>query len=176
MRIVSLLDLVHTDTAHTQIDDIFYQASVTRSLPTPEARAAYRDLWLGRYMAHFPELFLVALDADGAAAAYLAASPVSDRPPLPGPDYYALFPAAIVEAYPAHLHINVRLDSRGAGVGAKLVAAFRASCHTARIPAFHAVTAAGTAAVHFFRRCGMEPKAQVCWRGRELLLLGDMLQ
>ncbi len=154
-----------------QIEAIFFDGAATQSFASQAERAAYRDLWLGRYVRHCPQQFLVARHPGGEVAGYLAGALMSNREPLPGPDYYDGFPAALIAAYPAHLHVNVRRDCRGRNVGSALVDAFRAICRAHDVGGFHAVTAAGSHAVAFFTRCGMEQRATADWRGRELAFL-----
>ena len=153
-----------------QIDAIFFDSAVTRGFASDAERAAYRELWLGRYVRHCPEAFLVARGPDDAVAGYLAGALFSNREPLPGPDYYDGFPAALIEAYPAHLHVNVRADCRGRSVGSALIEAFRAICREHDAPGLHAVTAADSRAAAFFTRCSLDERATIDWRGRPLAL------
>ena len=106
---------------------------------------------------------------------YLAGALLSNREPLAGPDYYAGFPVALIDAYPAHLHVNVREDHRGRNVGSTLIDAFRALCRSNDACGFHAVTAAGSPAAAFFVRCGLTARATADWRGRPLAFLGESL-
>ena len=122
-------------------------------------------------MRHCPQQFLVATNADGEVAGYLAGGLMSNREPLPGPDYYDSFPAAMIDAYPAHLHVNVREDCRGRTVGSALIDAFRAICREHNVPGVHAVTAAGSRAAAFFTRRGLDERATADWRGRALAFL-----
>jgi GNAT superfamily N-acetyltransferase len=154
------------------IDAIFFDSAATQAFASPHARAAFHELWLGRYLRHVPDWCFAALDADGAVCGYLLGSPVSDRPPLPGPDYFAAFPAELVAAFPAHIHVNVRADCRGHGVGETLIAAFRRQCAARGVPGFHAVTTAGSRSARFFAKYGMAPRAEVTWQSRTLVLLG----
>jgi GNAT superfamily N-acetyltransferase len=161
-----------TPSVFTEIDAIFFGSASTQDFASPEARADFRDLWLGRYLQHFPDWCFVALDDGGAAAGYLAGSPVSNHPPLPGPDYFSAFPPELIDAFPAHMHVNVRADSRGQRIGEALVYAFRQRCADGGLPGFHAVTAADGAAAAFFSRCGLAERARVDWRDRRLAFLG----
>jgi GNAT superfamily N-acetyltransferase len=159
----------------TQIEAIFFDSAATRSFASDAERAAYRDLWLGRYIRHCPEEFLVATNPHGEVVGYLAGALMSNREPLPGPDYYAGFPAALIDAYPAHLHVNVRHDCRGQNVGSTLIEAFRAICRERGVGGLHAVTAAGSRAAAFFARCGFDERATTEWRGRRLAFLATPL-
>jgi GNAT superfamily N-acetyltransferase len=115
------------------------------------------------------------LTEGAAVAGYLAGAFVSDRDPLPGPDYYALFSPALILAYPAHAHVNVRDDARGQRIGSKLIAAFRALCVEKQIVGLHAVTTADSRAARFFIGCGLAERAQAHWRGRPIVFLGESL-
>lgn len=169
--IVRLAELRERGAALAGAEAVFWQTAGTASFAGEAERAAYRDLWLGRYIAHAAGEFFLVLSPAGAVIGYLAGSLVSDAPPLPGPDYYALFPPALMQRYPAHLHVNVQADSRSAGVGAALVRAFLDHCRRHGSPGVHAVTAAGSGSAAFFERCGLSPRARAEWRGRELAFL-----
>jgi GNAT superfamily N-acetyltransferase len=157
------------------VDAIFFASAATQTFASDEARSAFHDLWLGRYLRHFPDWCFAALDADGEVCGYLAGSPVSDRPPLPGPDYFVAFPAELVAAFPGHIHVNVRADCRGQGLGEALVETFRRQCAARGVPGFHAVTASGSRPARFFAKCGLAPRATVTWRDRSLVFLGGEL-
>ena len=159
-----------------QVEAIFFDSAATQSFASETARAVYRDLWLGRYRKRCPSAFFVAYNSSGEVIGYLAGALISNREPLPGPDYYAGFPAALIDAYPAHLHVNVRPDCRGQAVGSALIDAFRAICRAEGISGFHAVTAAASPAAAFFVRCGLVERATADWRGRPLCFLAETLR
>jgi GNAT superfamily N-acetyltransferase len=154
-----------------QVEAIFFDSAATRNFDSDADRAAFHELWLGRYLRHCPHEFLMAMNADGEAVGYLAGSLTSNREPLPGPDYYAGFPAGLIEAYPAHIHVNVRHDCRGQAVGPALIEAFCAICREHCVEGLHAVTAAESRAAAFFIRCGLDERATADWRGRRLAFL-----
>jgi GNAT superfamily N-acetyltransferase len=171
-RIARLAELAYGAGALAKAEAIFWDCAATQSFESLEARAAFHALWFGRYAEHAPGEFFLALGGDGSVEGYLAGAPVSDAPPLPGPDYFALFPAELIARFPAHLHVNIRADRRGAGIGALLVRAFADHCRRLRLPGFHAVTAFGSGSAAFFEKCGLADRATARWRGRELVFLG----
>ncbi|WP_088347657.1 MULTISPECIES: GNAT family N-acetyltransferase [Rhodomicrobium] len=173
--VVPLSALDKPEEALAGIEAIFFASALTQDFASDEARANFRELWLGRYLRHFPAACFVALDPAGAVAGYLTGAPASNEPPLLGPDYYDALPAALIAAFPAHVHVNVRGHWRGRGVGAALVEAFRAHCRARGISGLHAVTGADTRAAAFFSRCGLTEQAQTTWRGRRLVFLGEEL-
>jgi GNAT superfamily N-acetyltransferase len=170
--IVRLADLPQSKEAARQAEAIFWDSAGTRQFAGEVERAAYRDLWFGRYLSHAGGEFFIALDEAGDAAGYLAGALTSNAPPLPGPDYYTLFPAELIARHPAHLHVNVRAGLRGAGVGAALVRAFAEHCRAQGAAGVHAVTAQGSRPAAFFIKCGLAPCAAADWRGRALVFLG----
>ncbi len=118
-----------------------------------------------------PAAIPVALNPDGEVVGYLAGTLFSNREPLQGPDYYDGFPAALIDAYPAHLHVNVRQDHRGPDAGSTLIDAFRALCRAHHVRGLHAVTLAESRAAAFFTRCGLDERTTADWRGRPLTFL-----
>jgi GNAT superfamily N-acetyltransferase len=171
-----LAEFAHGRAAATgQAEAIFWESAATRRFADDADRAAYRDLWFGRYLHHAPDAFFLALGEAGEVAGYLAGAPVSDAAPLPGPDYYPLFPAQLIAAHPAHLHVNIRAGLRGTGIGAALMRAFAEYCRARGLPGLHAVTADGSRSAAFFGQCGLARCATAEWRGRRLALLGRAL-
>ena len=156
-----------------QIDEIFFESAVRKDFASKEARAAFHELWLGRYLRHCPAECFVAFDDGSFVAGYLAGSLTSNKDPLPGPDVYGLFSQKLVTAYPAHIHVNVRRDYRGEGMGALLIAAFAHHCRQHRVRGFHAITAAGSRSANFFQRCGMENVAEAAWNRRPVVMLAQ---
>lgn len=156
----------------SEAETILFANAVTQDFASEQARADYRKLWFGRYIDHFPDEFFVVLDDGGSVLGYLAGSLVSNRPPLPGPDYYAQLSANLIVEHPAHIHVNIRGDVRGEGLGSHLVEAFAVHSHERRCNGFHAVTALDSSAPRFFRSCRMKDLAEIMWNGRKLLMLG----
>ncbi len=173
VRIVRLAELADTARARgeAEAEAIFWETAGTTQFADDAGRAAYRDLWFGRYLAYAPEAFFLAMAPDDTVLGYLAGSFISDAAPLAGPDYYPLFPPELVARHPAHIHVNVRADSRSGGIGAGLIEAFAGHCRARRLPGLHAVTAAQSRSAAFFAKCGLVPSASATWRGRSLAFL-----
>lgn len=158
------------------LDEVFFTSSATQSFPSDEARTAFRERWLGRYLEHFPDCALVALDREGRVAGYVVGS-------LDDPAQNALFDdigyfkrlAPLTARFPAQLHVNVRADCRGAGLGAALVSRFMAKAREAGSPGIHVVTAKGMRNVGFYARTGFRAEAAFDWNGRALLFLASPL-
>lgn len=155
------------------LDAIFFEASNTKSFESANERAAFRQRWLGRYLDDFPEWAYIARDAAGEVAGYLVGC-VSD----PAHDarfadigYFAML-AAETARYPAHLHVNVRADCRGSGLGARLIAAFLADARRAGVAGVHVVTSEGARNVGFYLANGFSQVHAFRVGEKRLLMLG----
>lgn len=155
------------------LDAIFFEASNTKTFAGADQRVRFRQRWLGLYLDDFPEWAYVARDNAGDVAGYLVGC-VTD----PAHDarfaeigYFELL-AAETARFPAHLHINVRADCRGAGLGARLIAAFRADARRAAVPGVHVVTSAGARNVGFYLANGFSQVRSFRVGETQLLMLG----
>ena len=158
------------------IEEVFFGTSATPSFPDDAARAAFRERWLGRYLERWPQWCFFAETDAGGVAGYLAGC--CDNPAtstdFADHGYYALFDEEC-RRFPAHLHINVLPEHRGAGVGTDMIAAFAAKCAAQDLPGFHAITADGHRNNAFFERCGLRAEAHGSWNNCSLVLFGRAL-
>jgi GNAT superfamily N-acetyltransferase len=171
-RVARLTELAEPQRALAEAEAIFWSSAGARRFESEGAHRAYRELWFSRYAQQVPGEFFLMLGYQDEVLGYLAGSPESNAASIPGPDYYALFPAALIAGFPAHIHVNVRADRRSGGLGVLLVRAFAEHCRKGQIPGFHAVTASATRSAAFFEKCGLSPRAKANWRGRDLVFLG----
>ena len=159
-----------------QVDGIFFEASSLPASASPAARAAFRERWLGRYLADFPDEAFLACRADGRVIGYLVGcleDPAQGRR-FEDLSYFSDF-AELTQRFPAHLHVNLKAAFRGRGVGANLVEAFASHATAARVPGMHVVTGEDARNATFYRRCGFEPLASAEWNGRRLVFFGRSL-
>ncbi|MDX6768496.1 MAG: GNAT family N-acetyltransferase [Elusimicrobiota bacterium] len=128
----------------------------------PEERAEFAERWTGPYRVLRPGWTFVAVEG-GAVVGYLTGSPDSlgfeeerARVFKPEPDARHFFPMdfrlELWAAHPAHLHMNVAAPHRRRGVGAALLAAFRAALRAAGVGSMHVVC--GEAAASYWRKAG----------------------
>jgi GrpB-like predicted nucleotidyltransferase (UPF0157 family)/GNAT superfamily N-acetyltransferase len=172
-RIVRWIDQPDRAAIVTQIDTIFFEASGTKTFSSDEARAAFRQRWLGLYLDSWPEHVHLARDADGTVAGYLIGSLVNPAldARFDGIGYFKAFAKACA-AYPAHLHINLAPVSRGKGIGGALIAAFADAARRAGAPGLHIVTGAAARNVGFYRQQGFEVIATTATIGGTVVLMG----
>jgi ribosomal protein S18 acetylase RimI-like enzyme len=141
------------------------QRPVGYVLGTPDTAAfarAYRERWIPRLAGRYP------------APPEPSASPDDEMIALHYRPERLLWPG--LDAYPAHLHIDLLPPFQGAGHGRALMETFYAAAARAGAPGVHlTVLAANTRAIGFYRHLGLrrldpaEPgESHVVYLGREL--------
>jgi GNAT superfamily N-acetyltransferase len=160
-------EIAHPERLGDALDAIFFEASNTKSFPGEEARAAFRERWLGRYLTQHPQWAYVALAPDGGVAGYLVGA-------LGEGNGFDDFAEAAAE-FPAHLHVNLAPRHRSQGIGADLIEAFAKDAAQAGAKGMHVVTSADARNVRFYERVGFLPRARTMVNGRELVFLGRPL-
>jgi GNAT superfamily N-acetyltransferase len=158
------------------LDVVFFESSATKSFDNDAARRAFRERWLGRYLATYPEWVYVGLAADGTVVGYLCGSldDPATTPLFSDLSYFQDF-AQATRAFPAQLHVNLLPDWRSFGIGARLVQIFAADAAKAGAPGVHVVTTRGMRNVRYYAQNGFREVASTRWNGRQLLLLGREL-
>lgn len=176
IAIVPLADVRDRDRAAAEIDAIFFASSSRNIFAHDEERRAFRERWLGRYLVHERAHGFAALAPDGSVIGYLVGS-------LADPARTALYSdiayfrdfAAVTLQFPAHLHINLAVASRGLGIGSRLLTTFvghAAACGAAGV---HVVTSRGVRNVGFYNRNGFHERASAPSNAGDLVLLGRSL-
>jgi GNAT superfamily N-acetyltransferase len=158
------------------LDAIFFASSATQSFTDAAARAAFRERWLGRYLAHDPDWLYVALAQSGELLGYLAGclDDPSRQPRFADIPYFAAI-ADITASYPAHLHINLAPAARSHGLGSRLIARFAGDAAQAGSPGVHVVTGRGMRNVGFYLRNGFAEVRAITSGERTLLVLARRL-
>lgn len=153
--------------------DVIFWATSARPISDVREREAFRDLWLGDYLADDSPYAWVALTPDGDVVGYLAGSvaPIMGNERFAGLGYFGAFGEALRD-YPAHLHINLDEAWRNRGIGRRLIDAFAAQVRAAGHPGFHVVTGATSRNVSFYTRAGFAEIARTRWKSGEVVFLG----
>ncbi len=155
IAICRYLDIAHTPELAKEIDAIFFESSNTKSFETDDARATFRERWLGRYLRQDPALAFLARTADGTVAGYIVGSVDDPAKAARFSDigYFAEL-SEQTERFPAHLHVNISTGLRNRGVGGRLIDSFVGAAKAAGAPGVHVVTSAGAKNVGFYNRNG----------------------
>lgn len=159
-KIVRWLDVPVPGDLSPGIDEIFFDASATRSFASEAVRTAFHERWLGRYLERYPEWFYVVTNAgDGCGRCVLGylAGCLDDpaRSPLFADIGYFDDLRELTACYPAHLHINLSEDARSQGIGAALIQRFCDDAGAAGSSGVHVITSAQSRNVTFYNRCGL---------------------
>lgn len=173
-------DIAADDRLNAEFDRIFFEASVTKSFASPDARAAFRERWLGRYLSHEPHLAFLAFDGSNDPPPALAGYVVGALEDPARSERYAdigYFPtlADLTRRFPAHLHINLAPHARGQGLGSILIGRFVAEARARRSSGVHVVTGAASRNTRFYKRNGFTYEHRFFWGGGEQVLLGRAL-
>lgn len=155
------------------VDHVFFSSSNTQSFDSHDAKSAFRERWLGRYLLHFPQYVWLARETSGRVIGYVVGS-MED--PARDPRFSDLpFLASFAEAsarYPAHLHINLAEAWRSKGIGARLIDTFAEAAREAGARGVHVVTQRGMRNVGFYLANGFVERASATVGESELVLLG----
>lgn len=167
-------DLADTpDRVAADLDHIFFTSSTRQSFADDAERALFRERWLGRYLAHYPDFALVALDPSRRALGYVIGSPHDPlRDPLFADLTFLAGFTGLTARYPAQLHVNLDAAWRGRGIGARLVAAFADLARAAGAAGVHVVTARGMRNVGFYLGNGFVERGSLDDGDRTLVFLG----
>ena len=155
------------------VERIFFAASGTQAFASDEARAAFKERWLGRYLLHDAAHGFVAVGDDGAIEGYLVGS--LDDPAqterFGDIEYFAIF-SEITARYPAHLHVNLDARARSQGTGSALVEAFCDHAREAGSRGVHVVTGRSARNAGFYERLGFYERGTTKSAGHAVVLLG----
>lgn len=159
-----------------QIDAIFLETAPLAPAPGME-REAFRERWLGRYLAGGTDVVLLAMAGEETVAGYLVGAlgnPALQERFADIPYFRAHF-ADLCRRYSAHLHVNLTAAFRSRGIGAQLIEAFAEVAGRAGAPGMHVVTGRGMRNVRFYERCGFLERGSAMRSGGESVFLGREL-
>lgn len=176
LRIEKLADLPAAEHPIEVLDRIFFEASTVKTFASPEAKAEFRERWLGRYLTHdVAHCFIARTDA-GETIGYVVGS-IEDpakTPRFADVGYFSLI-APLTSRYPAHLHINLAPAWRSRGIGRIMIEVFKAHAAAHGRKGLHVVTGFGVRNVGFYLRNGFRETARFEWQSRPLVMLSTPL-
>lgn len=156
-----------------EMKQIFFESSTKKDFNNEDEKEAFYQKYLGYYVKHFPDLAFVALKDK--VLGYVVAAPVSDssdlfkiQPHLP------LFQEEFA-IYPAHLHINCHRESRGQGIGSKLILEIEKKLKELRITGVHIMTGPLSENRSFYKKLGFDHTIEQNFHGSPILLMGKSL-
>jgi ribosomal protein S18 acetylase RimI-like enzyme len=135
-----------------EIEDIFFLSSTRQSFSSETQRDLFYEKYLGFYLTHYPEYVWLAWEEK--VLGYVLGMPFTKDPSLFAlqPHLKSLTPE--FNRYPGHLHINCREESRGSGLGSKLVLHFCEQLKLNKIRGVHIITGQNSRNRAFYQRLG----------------------
>ncbi|KAB2851408.1 MAG: GNAT family N-acetyltransferase [Hyphomicrobiaceae bacterium] len=153
----------------SDIDRIFFEASTIRSFASEAAKSAFRERWLGRYLDRVPENAFIAVRGTSTVGYIVGAAKGNAMfDDIPSTTIFA----DLLPRFPAHLHINVASDARGAGVGSRLMEVFLGHMRRLGVPGVHLVTSEGSRNIGFYQHNGFRIEALRPADDRVLVFMG----
>ena len=159
----------------SDLDDIFFRASVKRDFRTHEEQQCFREMSLGRYIAKHRDSFFMALNGGGHAIGYLAGCLKNPTKLDHFSDTYFGYIEDICQNYPAHLHINIVEHYRGRGVGTALVERFVNWAEIHSVPGIQIVTSSTSRSIPFYRRLHFTELREFPWNSGTAVCMGRRL-
>lgn len=155
------------------VEKIFFDAAAREYVPGPE-RDAFRERWLGRYLAYERDILLIGLTERDEVWGYLVGTTenAAESERFADTSYFHEEFLEVCRLFPAHLHINLDASYRNLGLGARLIRRFAQYVSEAGVSGMHVVTGASMRNVRFYERCGFAERARALRNGRELVFLG----
>lgn len=138
-----------------QVSEIFFESSTKKDFKDQQEKDAFEWKYLGFYLSHYPEYTWIAVQ-NKQVLGYVVGMPFTQDPSL-----YAIQPhlKAFEEhfkTFPAHLHINCHANSRGMGVGKKLVTVLLDQLKKEGVAGLHIMTGVASENRFFYQKLGFE--------------------
>ncbi|MCP4912132.1 MAG: GNAT family N-acetyltransferase [Oligoflexia bacterium] len=149
MIIKSLNEIKDKENILKEIKDIFFENSTVQSFKTNETKEAFYQKWLGRYVDHFENNFLIAIE-ENQVLGYLCYcldthSFIEKFGALGGQGRFL----ENLNDFPAHLHMNSKVSGRG--IGKSLFHEFEKR-ERAQVSGIHIITSPDLGNVKFYEK------------------------
>lgn len=152
-----------------ELIQIFFETSSVKSFKTESAKQKFLDKYFLNYLNNWPEYLFYY--KDDRAMGYICCCPNTEY----GTELIDSFPyynnfQKLIAKYPAHLHINLSEDSRGMGLGSKLLLRLKAKLKEEKVIGLHAVTTNGNKNNSFYLKNGFKAHSvnELCLFGMNL--------
>lgn len=146
---------VQLENYRSQMDEIFFESSTRKVFSTPTEKEEFNWKYLGFYLAHYPEFTWLAVK-EGRVLGYLSGMPFSRDPSLYQIQSHLKAFEEYFNHYPAHLHINCHVDSRGQGLGQLLVAQCLKQMRAEGASGLHIMTSPEASNRAFYHKLGFD--------------------
>lgn len=156
-----------------EIREIFFESSTKKDFKDESEKEQFFYKYVGYYLEHFPDLALVY--EYERILGYILGAPISDDEKLFDIQPHMRGFMSHFKDYPSHLHINCHFESRGKGVGKKLVQALEKLLTSRNIKGLHIMTGIDSANKTFYHKLGFNFEVVGSFKGSPILLMGKNL-
>lgn len=158
---------------HSEVREIFFESSTKKDFKDDSDKEAFFEKYVGFYLRHYPELCFVA--ESNRVLGYVVASSHSTREDLLKLQPHLEMFRDYLELYPGHLHINCHYESRGLGIGGKLISVVEQTFNRLNISGWHIMTGPTSMNRNFYRKLGLDFEVEINFHGSGILLMGKSL-
>jgi hypothetical protein len=153
-----------------EIKDIFFESSSKKIFKDEREKEKFFYKYLGYYIDHFPDWIFLYFDSK--VRGYVVASPTDpDAKLLNLQPHLGLFKDHF-KSFPAHLHINCHIDSRGQGIGAQLIDWVLNQLKFHGIKGIHVITSPDAISRSFYRKLNFHFEVVEIFHHTPLLFMG----
>ena len=170
---MSAVIVPYQDSMNKEVREIFFESSTKKSFKDDAEKEAFYEKYLGFYLRNFPELAWVAMGTR--VLGYVIVAPTSDDQKLLELQPHLKIFTEHFASYPAHLHINCHHESRGLGVGSKLIAEAEKKLRALNIKGLHIMTGHDAANKSFYKKLGFDFQTELNFHGSTILFMGKSL-
>ena len=156
-----------------QARKIFYQSSTRTHFADRDEKAQFEFRYFGVYCKNPQQVFLAF--SNESVIGYLVGTEVTTPEHYQLNPYLESFKEIITQKFPAHLHINLSPETRGKGVGSRLLESFEAALRERNIPGVHLVTSSSARNLSFYERNHYRMKMNSETPTSTLVLMGKAL-
>lgn len=171
--IVSYAEVTGDEKVLAQVREIFFESSTKKDFKDASEKEAFFEKYLGYYLRNHPELAWVAQE-DRVLGYVVAVADSQDDALYKIQPHLKTFEKYFAQ-YPAHLHINCHVESRGKGVGGQLVKAVEKRLKAMNIQGLHIMTGADALNKKFYQKLGFDFEAIEFFHDSPILFMGKSL-
>lgn len=172
-NIVSYQSVAKDPAVQKELREIFFESSTKKEFKDVAEKEAFFQKYLGFYLEHYPELAWVAMSDK--VLGYVVVSPESNSEELTKLQPHLKTFDSECEKFPAHLHINCHSDSRGLGVGSKLIHKVVQTLKKNNIKGLHIMTGLASKNRSFYKKLGFSFEVERNFHGSSILFMGKSL-
>jgi ribosomal protein S18 acetylase RimI-like enzyme len=171
-KIQSLLHIPPTEQnrAIETAEAIFFETSSRKAFSSESERLKFLYRYFSVYLKN-PAFCIFASNAQSETIGYLMGTPETQAEHFTLHPYLELFRKSI-EAYPAHLHINLTASCQGQRVGSQLISHFESLLIEQKIRSYHIITSPTDRNVRFYLKNGLNIIQESTFNQTPLVMMG----